>query len=146
MKAVNSVCRAARWTYWVIFDLLDCFLSRSHSRSFRYFIKVNQPIILIHFIPTVSQIFNYTIWVSARRKSGSPESTEPDMVPLFVRLPERWKSPSTLHTTVCFAEKTLSSALVLEFGIADHATRLSLVVHTLCRQLARFKHAVTSID
>merc|ERR1711865_1230802 len=94
----------------------------------------------------VESFFNHTIWVSARKRSGSLESTEPDMVPLFVRLPERWKSPSTRHTTVCFAKKILSSVLALESGIADHAIRLSLVVHTLCRQLVRFKHAVTSTD
>ena len=88
---------------------------------------------------------NQSKWVSARRRSESPESTEPDMVPHSVRSPERWKSPSTQHTIVSFAERTPLDVLAPEFGIADHAERWSLEVPTLSPQPVPFKHAVTSI-
>jgi len=84
-------------------------------------------------------------WESARKRSESQESTEPDTVLRFVRLWERWKFLSIPHIGVFFVERTQWSELVWEFGIAELAVRRLLVVPTLFRHQVPFKHAVILI-
>jgi hypothetical protein len=73
---------------------------------------------------------NYLKWVSAQRRSESPESTVPDTVVPSESSVARSRFLRTAPTVASFAERTRSSELVLESGNADRAVRWSLVVHT----------------
>ena len=94
----------------------------------------NSTIDLIRVLLIIISGISKTIkWESVPRRQESWESTEPDMVPLSVRLWKRWRFRSTLLTAVSFAERTLWSVAALESGAADLAARLLPVVPTLCQ-------------
>ena len=65
-------------------------------------------------------------WESVPRRPESSESMEPDMVRRSVRSSRRWRCLNTRHTAAFSAERTLSSALALESGVAVLAEKLLL--------------------
>lgn len=98
-----------------------------HFIRFQIFQKTN-PFVVCQFRFFV--LYN-SRWESVPRRQESRESTEPDMVPPFVRLSEKWKSLNTLPTVASSVVRIQSRELAQESGTAVLAERPWLVERTL---------------